>query len=156
MNVNTRLKKMRKSRGFTLVELLIVIIIIGILAGGMLLVAGGGTDKANATKIVSDLRTLKSAALMYYADNNAWPSKASGDVEGTLRAYVDKDLKDFNFDESSGDVLLIGYNGALVEEGGVKKKLALMADDVALYASGGEKVDDEGSNLSDGVFMIVR
>ncbi|TDY52063.1 prepilin-type N-terminal cleavage/methylation domain-containing protein [Aminivibrio pyruvatiphilus] len=78
-------KVMKKRTGFTLVELLIVIIIIGILAGAMLLVAGSGTDKAEATKIVSNLRSMKAAALLYYADNPSettvprslsdWPSK---------------------------------------------------------------------------------
>ena len=64
-----KLTNLKKRSGFTLVELLIVIIIIGILAGAMLLVAGSGTDSAEATKIISDLRSLKSAALLYYADH---------------------------------------------------------------------------------------
>jgi general secretion pathway protein G len=63
MNLN------RKARGFTLVEMLIVIAIIGILSGGLMLTMGAGTDKAEASRIVSDLNSLKLAAGLYYADN---------------------------------------------------------------------------------------
>jgi general secretion pathway protein G len=133
MNVNTRIKKMRKSRGFTLVELLIVIIIIGILAGGMLLVAGGGTDKANATKIVSDLRTLKSAALMYYADTNSWPTK--GPANSALGTYIDRAIStDYQIEtNTSGD--WVGYKEGLIAGGntGVSKKLEAMAEESGLY-----------------------
>jgi prepilin-type N-terminal cleavage/methylation domain-containing protein len=59
--------------GFTLIELLIVIIIIGVLAGMMMLAAGPATDKAKATRIISDVRTMKSAAVMYHADYGSWP-----------------------------------------------------------------------------------
>ena len=83
------MKKMlkKKSKGFTLVELLIVIIIIGILAGMMMLSTGGATAKAEATKIVSDMRNLKAAAVMYYADNSDWTDKIA-----SLDNYVDVKL----------------------------------------------------------------
>ena len=102
-------KVLKKRTGFTLVELLIVIIIIGILAGAMLLVAGSGTDKAEATKIVSNLRSLKTAALMYYADN---PNKEfpADEAIDELKKYMDRPLEapsgKYVFDqgnEASGD-----------------------------------------------------
>ena len=98
------MKKMlkRKSKGFTLVELLIVIIIIGILAGMMMLSTGGATAKAEATKIVSDMRNMKAAAIMVYADNGEWPNDTTAD---SLDKYLDTDMASTSYDlTASGDV----------------------------------------------------
>lgn len=76
-------------RAFTLVELLIVIIIIGILAGAMLLVRQSGQDKADATVIIEDLRTMKAAALMYDADN---PKR---DLSGLMGKNIIKEIEKF-------------------------------------------------------------
>lgn len=56
---------MKRREGFTLVELLIVIIIVGVLAGMMMLSSSGSTDQAEAMKIVSNLRSLKAAVVLY-------------------------------------------------------------------------------------------
>ncbi|NLX85378.1 MAG: prepilin-type N-terminal cleavage/methylation domain-containing protein [Synergistaceae bacterium] len=62
-----------KKRAFTLVELLIVVVIIGILAGMVMLSAESAINSAKAARIISDIRTMKSAALLYKADNGSWP-----------------------------------------------------------------------------------
>jgi general secretion pathway protein G len=76
----------RKRKGFTLVELLIVIVIIGILAGSMLLVVGPARERARASRIVSDMRSLKVAAVMYYHDNNHFPPEGKPE-DSFLQAY---------------------------------------------------------------------
>ncbi|MDR1377432.1 MAG: prepilin-type N-terminal cleavage/methylation domain-containing protein [Synergistaceae bacterium] len=60
---------MKKHKGFTLVELLIVIVIIGILASSMLLSSSSATASAEAANIVSELRNLKAATMMFFADS---------------------------------------------------------------------------------------
>jgi len=136
--------KKRKARGFTLVELLIVIIIIGILSGALLLVAGAGTDKANATKIVSNLRSMKTAAVMVYADNNEWPEDVA-----SLEVYLEATLGDGY--GLSGDTHAV-YSGDLASDTAVTGKLADMASDadVPILNSGG------GEYNSGNVYMRIR
>jgi prepilin-type N-terminal cleavage/methylation domain-containing protein len=91
-----RLQRRGARKGFTLVELLIVIIIIGILAGAMMMVAGRSRDSAEAAKIISDLRSVKAAALIWMTENpsglpeTAWTN--FNDDPTPLNPYLDKPL----------------------------------------------------------------
>lgn len=153
-------KVLKKRTGFTLVELLIVIIIIGILAGAMLLVAGSGTDKANATKIVSDLRGLKAAALMYYADKAGGPLPTGEAGINELKKYMDREVDKNNYDVqvTSPDVQWWVLRKAGTYSTGVGDKLADIGKDVGLYKSAVQSDDQfyTGDTNTGDVYMRAR
>lgn len=124
-------RNLKKRSGFTLVELLIVIIIIGILAGAMMLIAGSGSDRAEATKIISDLRSMKAAALMFYADGNkAVPADNSAAIDA-LNNYMDRVISgDYLFKE--GDDASQWFVGRQNIPSGVGGALQKNADESAL------------------------
>ena len=131
--------KKRKGRGFTLVELLIVIVIIGILAGSLLLVMGSGTDKANATKIISDLRTIKAATLMYYADQSplGWPTVENLETEdNVLLGYLDRVPRP-PIEAAKYKVVSESVRITDVPKGGIRNRLSGMAQDAGLTSADG-------------------
>ena len=142
--------KNSRSRAFTLVELLIVIIIIGIMAGIFTLSVGAARDKAQATKIVSDMRVLKSAVILYRAQNGKWPDSGSGSQNDkrptkaslVLSGNIDTPINDkYEIVVRSGDSgsvkngsIFIKYNDPTMTYG-VKKALELIAPKANLWNS---------------------
>ena len=64
-------------KGFTLIELLVVIAIIGILSGVVLTSLSSARTKANDAKVQSQLGGIRTAAEVYYADNNNYGTAAT-------------------------------------------------------------------------------
>ena len=74
-----------RTRGFTLIEIMVVMVIIAILGaliGPQIL---GRVDEARVTKAQSDIRTLGTALDLYRMDNFTYPSTDQG-----LRALVER------------------------------------------------------------------
>ena len=99
--MNQALLARRKSRGFTLLELMVVIVIIGVLAA---LIAPKILDRVVQAKITaaqSDISTLMNALKIYKLDNGRYPSSdqglqalvakpTAGTIPGNWKSYLDK------------------------------------------------------------------
>lgn len=83
-------KNIRLNRGFTLVELLISLALVVILVGLLMHGFGQMSAKVTTTKIIADLRTLRSAIAMYHLDKGSWPEGGAGTWD-VLKPYIDSD-----------------------------------------------------------------
>lgn len=92
-NISRQKRIFGKKKGFTLVEVLIVIIIVGALSSILMISATAAMDKAEATKIVADLKNIKSASILYFADKSTWPSGDISLVNPYLSAELGKESK---------------------------------------------------------------
>ena len=71
-----------KSKGFTIVELLIVIVVIGILSAIVIVAYNGIQERGRDAQRVSDIKAITNALEMYYLDHGEYPS-GSGSVNST-------------------------------------------------------------------------
>ena len=70
-----RLIRARKNqKGFTLVELMVVVVIIGVLVAIAIPIFSGIQANARTKACDANIRTIKGAVAMYYAEENAYPA----------------------------------------------------------------------------------
>lgn len=82
---------LRRSPGFTLVEIAIAVLIIGVLAALAIPVFQRIRDESMATRLINDLRIFTSAFTTYRTEEGQWPAPASSGsipsgMEGALPA----------------------------------------------------------------------
>jgi general secretion pathway protein G len=85
---------MRRSAGFTLVEIMVVVIIIGILAALVVPQVMGRIDQAAVTKAKSDIRALQTALDMYRMDNFKFPTTDQG-LEALVKQPADPTIRNW-------------------------------------------------------------
>ncbi|WP_057832767.1 type II secretion system major pseudopilin GspG [Colwellia sp. TT2012] len=69
---------MKKSQGFSLLEVMVVIVIIGIMASVVVPSLMGSQDKANLQKAISDVTALETSLSLYKLDNYDYPTTEQG------------------------------------------------------------------------------
>ncbi|WP_250462127.1 type II secretion system major pseudopilin GspG [Microbulbifer litoralis] len=79
------MRNLRKSGGFTLIEIMVVIVILGVLAALVVPNVLGRTGEARMKAAAVDLRAIETALDMYRMDNFVYPSSDQG-----LEALISK------------------------------------------------------------------
>ena len=77
-----------KSRGFTMVEIMVVVAIIAILAVMIVPQVTGRDDQAKVTRVKQDIRAMSSALDLYKLDNFKYPTTDEG-LESLVTAPAD-------------------------------------------------------------------
>jgi len=67
-----------RTRGFTLIEIMVVVVIIGLLAAVIVPAVVKRVDEAKVAKAKEDIQSLETALTMYYMDNSKYPTNEQG------------------------------------------------------------------------------
>jgi len=80
----------RRSRGFTLVELLVVISIIAVLAAAGFAAGNAAMQKARKTTALSTATSIETAVKAFYSEYNAMPVDSNDSSEGGSKYQTDR------------------------------------------------------------------
>ena len=83
--VSLLLKKIGKSVGFTVIELLVVMMLLGIMAGGFQVVFNNNGESAKRTKAKAEVGQIVSALQSYFMRFGTYPSGTSQQILTALR-----------------------------------------------------------------------
>lgn len=92
------MRKMKNSKGFTLMEMLIVVAIIAVLVAVMIPVMNNSLEKSRDTATVANLRTAYAEAQVAYLTEDATNAdvtitKGTGDAAGTITSIAVANVK---------------------------------------------------------------
>ncbi len=87
-------KLMKNQRGFTLVELMITIVIVGVLATVAIPLYQANVKRAKASEADATMGSIRTSLRVYYAENTAYPIRATYGPVHTMSDSIDIDSTD--------------------------------------------------------------
>jgi len=133
------LKKIRDTKGFTIIELLIVIAVIAILAGIVAVAYSHVTDKARDTTRQNNITEIQSQLEIFYANNNYYPSLDNLNDSTWLSANM-KGLDSAIFSDP------LDTSNTTLEAGSGTPKTAQKGDKKYAYDATGCTTDSDGND----------